>query len=179
MGVLYSGADDCCMKGWDERIDSRTPIFMNRKEHSAGVCSIQCSYFSEHVLATGSYDEHLRIWDLRNVAKPVTAKKASLQGGVWRVKWHPRKRDLILAACMHNGFRVVSAGSNELRTVEHYTAHKSLAYGADWSWQKAHNSGSLGLVATCSFYDCLLHIWSVQTPPNQVSTAADDGACQR
>jgi diphthamide biosynthesis protein 7 len=38
--LVYSGADDCAMKGWDVRTDCSMPAFSNRKGHSMGVCTI-------------------------------------------------------------------------------------------------------------------------------------------
>lgn len=38
--LVYSGADDCAMKGWDVRTDCSMPAFSNRKEHSMGVCTV-------------------------------------------------------------------------------------------------------------------------------------------
>lgn len=40
--------------------------------------------------------------------------------------------------------------------IAQYTEHKSLAYGSDWS-----HGEELGLIASCSFYDHLLHLWKL------------------
>ena len=80
-------------------------------------------------------------------------------GGVWRVKWHPTQPQLLAAACMHAGFMVLRADSalGSLQVHEHYAHQRSLGYGVDWS--RAHlPAGSL--VASCSFYDRLLHLWT-------------------
>lgn len=89
-GVLYSGADDATFKGWDVRAVSscdgggaahgavaddaapqQAPIFSNKKAHGAGVCCISSHPRRPHCLVTGSYDEAVRLWDVRMVASPV------------------------------------------------------------------------------------------------------------
>jgi diphthamide biosynthesis protein 7 len=89
-----------------------------------------------------------------------------VDGGAWRVKWHPspsRKGDL-LVACMHDGFKVVrfesdgAPGVSVPRTMKRYDAHKSLAYGTDWSYASGGEDETI--IASCSFYDHALHLWS-------------------
>ena len=55
---------------------------------------------------TYSYDEHILLWDLRAMKRPV--QEAAVGGGVWRVKWHPTNPDLMATACMHNGFKILN-----------------------------------------------------------------------
>lgn len=78
--VLYSGSDDSTFKGWDVRLPSsssadqepqQTAIFSNRRAHAAGVTCIGSHPRQEHVLVTGSYDEHVRLWDVRMINKPM------------------------------------------------------------------------------------------------------------
>ncbi len=100
-------------------------------------------------------------------------------GGVWRLKWHPCDSHLLLAACMYAGFAVLrvdaasgTAGTaqrstlparpdNRIAVAERYPHHQSLAYGASWCAEVGE--GGQSLVATCSFYDRLLHLWSPGT----------------
>ena len=124
--------------------------------HDAGVCCVQVAPLSLNqpdLLASGSYDENLRVWDLRNMRNPLS--EWHLGGGVWRLQWNPSVMDSkgwqILCCCMHNGFQAVTEGQ-EAPTLVYHGPHTSLAYGGDWF---RHSPGSQR-ASCCSFYDCKL-----------------------
>ncbi|KAI9321731.1 hypothetical protein BX666DRAFT_2023826 [Dichotomocladium elegans] len=146
--ILYSGADDATLKVWDTR--TQQCALVNRRTYQMGVTAIQSSPHQEHILATGSYDEHIHLWDTRNMRTPLTDIHTP-GGGIWRLKWHPTRQDRLLSASMHAGAFVID--THEAKVIQGFTDHKSMAYGADWSF------GSPDLVASCSFYDHVMHIW--------------------
>lgn len=172
--LLYSGADDCRLKVWDQRMGFDNACFTS-KYHEMGVCSIQANPVRKHVFASGSYDESVVLWDNRSMKTPLCEFKTG--GGVWRLKWHPHHSNVILAACMRNGYKVIEYNS-DLSVAEclcSYETHKSLAYGADWclnaglsgsAWE-VNGTGSAvdrlkgSKIASCSFYDKLLTVWSL------------------
>jgi diphthamide biosynthesis protein 7 len=63
---------------------------------------------------------------------------------------------------MHDGFKVVrfadsdSAGQSG-EVAKRFDSHTSLAYGTDWSFA---DSGGETLIASCSFYDHTLCLWT-------------------
>ncbi|KAL4243426.1 Diphthine methyltransferase [Abortiporus biennis] len=166
--VIYSGGDDLKLKGWDIRSGFSQPTFVN-KRFDAGVTTIQSHPYVEHIIAVGSYDNSVRLFDMRKPLVPLV--QADVGGGAWRVKWHPssRRRKDLLVACMHDGFKVVrfnalgdpvvggGVGGKEWDIVKRFDKHESLAYGVDWSFREQAKDESL--IASCSFYDHLLHVW--------------------
>uniref|UniRef100_K3WR76 methylated diphthine methylhydrolase n=1 Tax=Globisporangium ultimum (strain ATCC 200006 / CBS 805.95 / DAOM BR144) TaxID=431595 RepID=K3WR76_GLOUD len=162
--VLFSGADDATLKGWDLRMQNddstSSPIFKNTRTHSMGVCSIQFHPHDAHIVAVGSYDEHVSLWDHRNMRAPLSTYGTG--GGVWRLKWHPlvERKEYLLAACMHNGFQVLKTDAGSALTqVVGYDRHESLAYGVDWWRDSASLSSAAPVVGSCSFYDHVFHVW--------------------
>ncbi|XP_075973196.1 diphthine methyltransferase isoform X1 [Anticarsia gemmatalis] len=151
--VFYSGGDDCMFKSYDVRInDVATAV---NKSHDAGVTAIRKHIDEEHQLLTGSYDENVRIWDTRKLKSCLN--EINVNGGVWRLKWHPYKSQTVLAACMYGGFRILNVQDQNMEILSEYLEHDSIAYGADWKWDK-----EVSLVATCSFYDCNMHLSEIK-----------------
>ncbi|KAK7113565.1 diphthine methyltransferase-like [Littorina saxatilis] len=166
--ILYSGSDDCKLKVWDLRV-GETPVSTNSR-FTMGVCSMQSSPLRENLLAVGSYDENLSVFDTRKMRQPIST--TPLGGGVWRVKWDPFSGHNILTASMHNGFHIVDCSKQDaepLPVLAHYTNHTSLAYGVDWCRLKTqgentntdHGDENMEhcLLASCSFYDHSLQVW--------------------
>ncbi|KAK1944540.1 Diphthine methyltransferase [Phytophthora citrophthora] len=160
--VLFSGADDAALKGWDLRVGTTTPTFKNVRQYSMGVCSIQFHPHNERLVAVGSYDEQVAVWDHRNLTRPVAVYGAG--GGVWRLKWHPaeNRQELLLAACMHNGFQVLELAETKLLKATSYDRHDSLAYGVDWWLHPAALQAKAPVVGSASFYDHAFHVWRQQ-----------------
>lgn len=127
VGIALTGADDCLFKGWDARTGAR--VFVN-KSHEMGVCGISPNPHDENVVATTSYDEKFRLWDVRNWKQPVVTSP-SVGGGAWRLRWHPGAKGIAALACMYMGFSVWNTdGVVELAREEDRGAN--IAYGVEW-----------------------------------------------
>lgn len=151
--TVYSGGDDCMWKQWDLRDTSHATHRSN--EHSMGVTAIQCHYSNDTILATGSYDERVIVWDKRKLQKPLMAYKTD-GGGIWRIKWHPNNPDVMVTACMHDGVHVLEMSSDgSLKCLQvNRNVHQSMAYGVDFVGDNVNS------IASCSFYDKLFAVWS-------------------
>ena len=185
--MVYSGGDDTKLRGWDLRTaGSLSSCVFTSSHHSTGVCAIHSHPLREFLLATGSFDETLLIWDSRNMTAPL--RKVSIEdGGIWRIKWHPSDPNLLLAACTRAGAAVFDfTVSLSMPSVAWYKEHQSLVYGVDWRRESTTETDEMlsqfsGMnmsnvskqteygnkisnyqIASCSFYDKSLHIWSIE-----------------
>jgi diphthamide biosynthesis protein 7 len=176
---ILSGGDDCKMKLWDLRVCHK-PMHVN-DNFEAGVTVVSYHPFLEHIFAVGSYDEKIRICDMRKLGGGATAGMPldcihDVGGGVWRIKWNPLDGTRMLVGAMHGGCRVLQIEGMEnanaagvtledcvginVRTVKEFREHQSMAYGADWILSNNPESGEAA--ASCSFYDKAAFIWSVE-----------------
>ncbi|KAF2075608.1 hypothetical protein CYY_003076 [Polysphondylium violaceum] len=170
--MVFSGGDDCKFKVWDTRTieaedggrsnsSGATPIFTKRCD--MGVTSIHCHPALENIVAVGSYDECVRIWDLRSMKQPLT-QTDSLGGGVWRIKWSPSDNNHLVTACMGGGFHTLSSEDGtftDLSIKSSYQGpHQSIAYGVDWSYTNSSSTDKQQYIGCCSFYDRCLSVWT-------------------
>lgn len=160
--VVFTGGDDGKLIAHDRR--TSTVIWeTSHRHHDAGVVLILCpGKWTPQTLPfslwTGSYDDCLRVFDLRHLDEngpklyagllPQEVKKENLGGGVWRLVPGPDNR--VLACCMYDGARIIEPDA----TVTQYFKgdHESMCYGGDWS-----SDGDF--VVTCSFYDNVVQMW--------------------
>lgn len=90
-------------------------------------------------------------------ASSLLCVQINLHGGVWRLKWHPRRGSVAAVALMQSGFAVLAMDSvGQLEPLLDYPDQKVLGYGVDWC-----TASSTDIVASCSFYDRSLHLWQV------------------
>jgi diphthine methyl ester acylhydrolase len=127
---------------------------MLRHSHDAGVVSILP--VSESVVLTGSYDNSLRVFDYRNLRRPVS--NVDLDGGVWRILPRPdSKSTSFLACCMQSGARTVSLDHGSVSISRGISfepeEEKRLIYGASWQTED--------VAALCSFYERKLYVCKI------------------
>ncbi len=169
--TVVTGGDEGSWKIWDLRQDLNTPIFHGKRDFEAGVTVLAPHPRIPNLLAVGSYDETIAIYDLTKTVDNASPdrrpeqlyKSESLTGGIWRLKWHPFDSNKLLVAAMHGGCVVGkfegldSKGSDlTLKIQNDFKLHKSMAYGIDW----LATSSGVEAAASCSFYDKAMYLWN-------------------
>jgi WD40 repeat protein len=157
--IVISGGDDGKAKFWDASSIMRPMRVL--QDFDAGVTAISPHPRKEHLVAMGSYDETIAIYDVRYATQTLLNRSEPLGGGIWRIQWHPTDDDRILVAAMHGGCRVIDLAWSDnypsFQVVIGFTEHESMAYGADWL---VHDQ--LEAAASCSFYDRAMFLWSTK-----------------
>lgn len=167
---VWSGGDDAALKGWDLRVGTRTPVWVDRTTHTAGVTCIArergregARVGGERKAVTGSYDGVLRLWDVRALGvRPICESECDeAGGGLWRIKWHPGEGGIMAVAAMHGGACVLKYEEGRgWKKKAGYDGHASMVYGIDW-WRGGRHmeTAGTGVLISASFYDRALHLW--------------------
>jgi diphthamide biosynthesis protein 7 len=168
---VISCGDEGKVKLWDVRATTRPMQVLSPFEAGATCASTHPRH--EYLVACGSYDETLCVYDIRFLKAPVSRSK-ELGGGIWRIKWHPYMDHRLLVAAMHGGCRVINVQNWEtlgtyfddskpqfsFQVTKKFTEHESMAYGADWLVCKhPTRNGFFEAAASCSFYDRAVFLW--------------------
>lgn len=75
------------------------------------MCSIQSHPKNPSVFVSGSYDERLRVWDNRQLSRPLS--ELPLGGGMWRIKWDEWQSRWLAVACMYGSCVLVDMATLE------------------------------------------------------------------
>eukprot|EP00917_Polyrhabdina_sp_WS-2016_P016702 GHVP01036138.1.p1 GENE.GHVP01036138.1~~GHVP01036138.1.p1 ORF type:complete len:345 (-),score=48.22 GHVP01036138.1:729-1742(-) len=153
--TVACGADDGTVSILDLR-DKDIPIKRMGKHHLYGVTSI--IKLNDLFFMTGSYDETVAIWDIRNIKTPLTT--ILLNGGIWRIK-KTKKENTFVCSLSHDGAEVIKLEDVEVTKMATYNSigteepfpHKSMIYDSI--------SISEDVFVSCSFYDSLFSTWSI------------------
>eukprot|EP00536_Pseudo-nitzschia_multiseries_P006379 jgi/Psemu1/192928/e_gw1.134.90.1 len=191
--VVVTGGDEGSWKIWDLRQGLHKPVHHGNNDFDAGVTVLSPHPKIKNLLAVGSYDETIALFDLRRLTttsnnnNDATNKRPeslyhsdSLGGGIWRCKWHPFEDDQLLVAAMHggcvvgkldglgtaisnNGEKNITPDCISFRSQKQFTLHQSMAYGIDWLVYPGARNESEA-AASCSFYDKAMYLW--ETSPS-------------
>ncbi|WKX98194.1 hypothetical protein Q1695_013682 [Nippostrongylus brasiliensis] len=120
--LLCTGGEDGILKIWDLRSHS---FVQQCRRFDAGVTFT--SWIQSHSILTGSYDQHIRLFDVRNTKEPLIYVKTN--GGVWHVEnCEYGGTQHYLASCMYGGWALLDGDFKTIKSDE--TAGEQLLYGA-------------------------------------------------
>jgi WD40 repeat protein len=144
-----TGSEDSLMKMWDLR-DHNSCIV--NKTHTASVNTIQTSLKNEYHILTGSYDEHLRVIDIRKFGDVVESHKMFTIWDFKQVIW--KGSHLLFTTCVYDGFKIIEYQTGKVDVTNGPDLHTSIVYGVDVKvGDKAVE------VVSCSFYDNKVLFW--------------------
>lgn len=190
--AVYSGGDDSALYFHRLNNDKQLENIFNaplqdayfvrdNRIHGAGVTSMVPLWINEQnceYLLTGSYDEHVRIVQIKpGFRKPHVLAEERLDGGVWQLRQievpEPAVIEsngslsfAILASCMHAGCRVLEIhrtanGDWTIEILGRFEGHASMNYASDARQERTRpDLKDLSFVST-SFYDKKMCVWKL------------------
>ncbi|KAK6741623.1 hypothetical protein RB195_009472 [Necator americanus] len=119
--LLCTGGEDAVLKVWDIR--SQTMV-QRLNEFNAGVTF--SNWKKDNVIITGSYDQHIRLFDMRKSKESLKAIETS--GGVWHIEdYQNARKQYRVAACMYGGWTLLDENFDIIKADD--KAGQELLYG--------------------------------------------------
>lgn len=127
------------------------PVQTVENAHAAEILCVDWNKYEPMMLASGSVDQQVAVWDLRMTASlPTATPTVSLSGhyrAVRRVKWSPFQRNQLASCGYDMTVRLWSTDSLVPMLRPPYTAHTEFVTGLSYSLKRP------GLLASCSWDD--------------------------
>ncbi|KAL7057887.1 hypothetical protein AAHC03_016515 [Spirometra sp. Aus1] len=95
--IFGSVADDNKLMIWDTRSSSRSKAQHQVDAHTAEVNCLAFNPFSEFILATGSADKTVALWDLRNLRLKLHSFE-SHRDEIFQVQWSPHNETILASS---------------------------------------------------------------------------------
>uniref|UniRef100_A0AC35TPQ0 WD_REPEATS_REGION domain-containing protein n=1 Tax=Rhabditophanes sp. KR3021 TaxID=114890 RepID=A0AC35TPQ0_9BILA len=95
--VFGSVGDDKKLMIWDTRTNSYTKASHTVEAHEAEVNCLSFNPYSEYILATGSADKTVALWDLRNLRLKLHTFEAH-KDEIFQVQWSPHNETILASS---------------------------------------------------------------------------------
>ena len=165
--IFLTGGEDAKIKLWDTRTKNKLNS-VNDKSYQSSINYIdilKCD-LSNNILITGSYDEKIIFFDIRNFPKEL--KSVKTEHSTWDIKQtNLKNKNLLFISSIHEGFNIWEINQENNYDMNHVLRlpltkekdifHKSIVYGVDISQNEKDNNID---VLSCSFYDNLMMYWN-------------------
>ncbi|SCP05182.1 diphthine methyltransferase, putative [Plasmodium ovale] len=154
--VVTTGSDDCSFTIWDLRSTSFSQ--KNKRSHTQGVTAIKFECFS-HRIYTASYDNKIRIFDLRNIQDPLQI--IDVKSSIWRIKFlykNEALHKLLVAAC-DGGAKIFKKIDSEFIFKKGIHNENELTYGIDAIDIVDKQEKKKKIYVSCSFYNKEVQMW--------------------
>ncbi|SBT39615.1 diphthine methyltransferase, putative (DPH7) [Plasmodium ovale wallikeri] len=155
--VVTTGSDDCSFTIWDLRSTNFSQ--KNKRSHTQGVTAVKFEGFS-HRIYTASYDNKIRIFDLRNIQDPLQI--IDVKSSIWRLKFlykNEALHKLLVAAC-DGGAKIFKKIDNEFIFKKGIHNENELTYGIDAiDIVDKREKKKKKIYVSCSFYNKEVQMW--------------------
>ncbi len=142
------------MRVWDIREPRSTMVIPGGPDE---ILSCDWNKYNDCILASGSVDRTIRLWDVRQAQQPITTLEGHTYG-VRRVKFSPHSENILCSCAYDMTVCVWNYMAPENALISRYDHHTEFAVGLDVSLLVD------GLMASCA-WDETVFVWPQGTDP--------------